>query len=49
MKFQLGLVAKNGFIALCMNYKLLHKTTSDHGNMLRSSRPQNSFISACLG
>jgi len=49
MKLQLGLVAKNGFIALCMNNKLLPKTTSDHGHMLTSSQPQNSSFYARFG
>jgi len=48
MKLQLGLVAKNGFIALCMNNKLLPKTTSDHDNMLTRPQPQNSSIYAFL-
>jgi len=49
MKLQLGLVAKNGFIALCMNNKLLPKTTSDHGDMFTRSQPQNSYIYARFG
>ena len=49
MKLQLGLVAKNEFIALSMNNKLLPKTISDHGNMLTRSQPQNSSIYARFG
>jgi len=49
MKLQLELVAKNGYIALSMNNKLFPKTSSDHGNKLASSQPQNSSIYACFG
>ena len=49
MNLQLGLAAKNEIIAQFMNNKLLPKTTSDHGNRLTRSQPQNSSIYARFG
>jgi len=46
MELQLWLVAKNGFIALRKNDKLLLQIISYQGNMLRRSQPQNSSIYA---
>jgi len=46
MQLQLWLVAKNGFIAMRKNDKLLLQIISYHDNMLRRSQPQNSCIYA---